>query len=513
MNNFVHLRVHTEYSLVDSLLRVDALVDAVAEQRMPACAITDQGNVSALVKFYKPALSRGVKPIVGADIWVAESLEDREPSRLTLLCQNRAGFKRLERAADARAPCKVRSAAATWCSRIGSSRRRSKGLIGLSGGQHGELGKALAGGRGTRGSEVLDYWQKLLPGRYYIELQRLGRAGEREYLARAVEAAAAHSVPVVATNDVCFLARSDFEAHETRVCIAQGVTLDDPGRARTYSEEQYLRSPAEMAELFADLPEALANTVEIAKRCSLEVDVGRVYLPDFVADDRTPPREFLAQRAASGLDPALRRAWHRTRRRAALPRAARARDRGHLQDGLRGLLPHRRRLHRVGARQRHSRRTGSRLRRRLARRLCARHHESRPARARSLVRAVLEPRARVAAGLRHRLLHRRPRPRDRLRRPALRPRARRADRDLRHDGGARRRPRRRARARHAVRLRRPHREADSVRDRHHARQGDRRRRGAARRLSERRGGARAHRSGASASKGSRATSARMPAAS
>ena len=100
--HFVHLRVHTEYSLVDSLLRVDSLVDAVADQRMPACAITDQGNVSALVKFYKPALSRGVKPIVGADLWIAESREDREPSRLTLLCQNRTGFKRLERVADAR---------------------------------------------------------------------------------------------------------------------------------------------------------------------------------------------------------------------------------------------------------------------------------------------------------------------------------------------------------------------------------------------------------------------------
>ena len=95
MMSFVHLRVHTEYSLVDSLLRVDDLVDAVAERRMPACAITDQGNVSALVKFYKPALARGVKPIVGADLWVAESAEDREPSRLTLLCQNQAGFKRL----------------------------------------------------------------------------------------------------------------------------------------------------------------------------------------------------------------------------------------------------------------------------------------------------------------------------------------------------------------------------------------------------------------------------------
>jgi DNA polymerase-3 subunit alpha len=301
MNSFVHLRVHTEYSLVDSLLRVDALVDAVAEQRMPACAITDQGNVSALVKFYKPALARGVKPIVGADVWVAESLEDREPSRLTLLCQNRAGFKRLSALLTKSAvqgPVSGRNVLLKeWLAPVAL-----EGLIALSGGQQGELGKALAAGRGTRGSEVLDYWQQLLPGRYYVELQRLGRAGERDYLARAVEAAAAHAVPVVATNDVCFLERGDYEAHETRVCIAQGVTLDDPSRARTYSEEQYLRSPAEMAELFADLPEAVANTVEIAKRCSLEVDVGRVFLPDFVAEDRTPPRELLERRSASGLE-------------------------------------------------------------------------------------------------------------------------------------------------------------------------------------------------------------------
>ncbi len=304
MNGFVHLRVHTEYSLVDSLLRVDELVDAVAARRMPACAITDQGNVSALVKFYKPALSRGVKPIVGADVWVADSLEDKEPARLTLLCQNQAGFKRL-------------SALLTKSARQGPVGGRNVllkewlepdalvSLIGLSGGLHGELGKALAAGRTTRAAEILDYWQSRLPGRFYIELQRLGRAGEREYLARAVEAAAARAVPVVATNDVCFLKREDFEAHETRVCIAQGVTLDDPGRARSYSEEQYLRSPDEMAELFADLPEAIANTVEIAKRCSLEVSLGKVFLPDFVAEDRTPPRELLERRAESGLEERL----------------------------------------------------------------------------------------------------------------------------------------------------------------------------------------------------------------
>jgi DNA polymerase-3 subunit alpha len=300
MNSFVHLRVHTEYSLVDSLLRVDELVDAVAERRMPACAITDQGNVSALVKFYKPALARGVKPIVGADVWVAESREDKEPTRLTLLCQNQAGFKRLSSLLTRSAvqgPVGGRNVLLKeWLEPAAL-----EGLIGLSGGQHGELGKALTAGRGARSGEVLEYWRARLPGRFYIELQRLGRAGEREYLAQAVEAAAAHAVPVVATNDVCFLARSDFEAHETRVCIAQGVTLDDPSRPRSYREEQYLRTPAEMAELFADLPEAIANTVEIAKRCSLELDVGKVFLPDFVAEDRTPPREYLERRAASGL--------------------------------------------------------------------------------------------------------------------------------------------------------------------------------------------------------------------
>jgi DNA polymerase-3 subunit alpha len=177
-----------------------------------------------------------------------------------------------------------------------------EGLIGLSGGQQGELGRALAAGRSARGTQVLDYWTELLPGRFYVELQRLGRAAEQSYVSRAVELAAAAAVPVVATNEVCFLARGDFEAHETRVCIAQGVTLSDPARPRTYSDQQYLRSPAEMAALFADLPEALENTVEIAKRCSLELALGSVYLPDFVANDRTPPREYLQARAASGLE-------------------------------------------------------------------------------------------------------------------------------------------------------------------------------------------------------------------
>ncbi len=181
-----------------------------------------------------------------------------------------------------------------------------EGLIGLSGAQAGELGRALAADRDARAPEVLDYWRTLLPQRFYVELQRLGRPGESAYLGRAVELASARSVPVVATNDVCFLGRDDFEAHETRVCIGQGATLDDPSRARQYSEEQYLKSAPEMAALFSDLPEALANTVEIAKRCSLELDLGRVFLPDFAADDGSAPRAYLKSRAEHGLDERLR---------------------------------------------------------------------------------------------------------------------------------------------------------------------------------------------------------------
>jgi DNA polymerase-3 subunit alpha len=300
MKTFVHLRVHTEYSLVDSVVRVDGLVAALAHQRMPACAITDQGNVSALVKFYRAALDKGIKPIVGADLWIAESREDREPTRFTVLCQNTVGFKRLS-ALLTRSAAQGVVAGRHVVLKEWLERSALDGLIGLSGAQHGELGKALLAGRGARAPEILDYWRTLLPQRFYVELQRLGRPGEQEYLARAVEAAAAHAVPVVATNDVCFVERADFEAHETRVCIAQGVTLEDPTRSHSYSEEQYLKTGEQMTALFADVPEAVANTLEIAKRCSLEIEIGRVFLPDFAVDGDMTPRAYLELRANSGL--------------------------------------------------------------------------------------------------------------------------------------------------------------------------------------------------------------------
>jgi DNA polymerase-3 subunit alpha len=301
---FVHLRVHTEYSLVDSVVRVDSLVEAIERLGMPAVAVTDEGNVSAMVKFYKAALARGIKPIVGADVWIAESPTDAEPSRLTLLCASRDGFKNLSRlltraytgvGVQARAPLQK-----SWL-----DRSALEGLIALSGAQTGEVGKALVAGRRERAREILAEWRERMPTRFYVELQRLGRAGEAEYLEPAVRLAAEEGVPVVATNEVCFLERDDFEAHETRVCIGQGRTLEDAGRPRLHSDEQFLRSAADMERLFKDLPEALSNTLEIAMRCNLELDLGQVFLPAFHIPGEVSAQQHVRDRAAQGLEERL----------------------------------------------------------------------------------------------------------------------------------------------------------------------------------------------------------------
>jgi DNA polymerase III subunit alpha len=297
---FVHLRAHTEYSLVDSVLRVKPLMDAVERLGMPAVAITDLGNVSAMVKFYRAALDRGVKPIVGTDVWVADALEDREPTRLTLLAISDEGFKAVSRLLS-RAYAQDGGQERALLLKEWLSTEILTGLIALSGAQFGEVGRALIGSRPERAAQVLDYWRALFPGRFYIELQRLGRAGEQEYVEAAVRLAAANAAPVVATNEVCFLDTGDFEAHETRVCIAQGRTLDEPGRPRNYTEQQYLKSAEEMTELFADLPEATENTVEIAKRCNLELRLDDVFLPDFELPGSATAKGYLREHAQAGL--------------------------------------------------------------------------------------------------------------------------------------------------------------------------------------------------------------------
>ena len=298
---FVHLHVHTEYSLVDSVVRIPELIDATAATGMPAVAITDQGNLFGLIKFYRAALAAGVQPIVGAEVWYAGGSDaGDEPGRLLLLCRNNVGYRQLSRLLTR-----------TWLEgqhgglpivRTGwLDEQTADGLIALSGGREGVLGRSLLTGDLARARDIADAFRRWFAGDFYVEIQRTGRQLDDEYLKAAVAFAAECDLPVVATNDVRFLAAGDFEVHEARVCIQTGRVLADPGRPRLYSEQQYLRSPTEMVALFADLPEALENSVEIARRCHLTLSLGETHLPDYEVPEGMTPDGYLRAVAEEGL--------------------------------------------------------------------------------------------------------------------------------------------------------------------------------------------------------------------
>ena len=308
MSRFVHLSVHSEYSLVDGIVRVPELAESVRAKGMPAVALTDHMNVFAMVKFYKAAIKHGLKPLIGADLQVAETARDAVPTRLTLLCANAAGFRNLSRLLSL-AYSRRQGRGEVLVLKRWLRKDSLSGLIALSGGQYGEVGRTLLGSRPERAAAVLEDWLKRFPQRYYLELHRVGWPEESDYLDEGVRLAASHGVPVVATNPVRFLnpdnhredEPNDFEAHEVRVCIQQGKTLNDPRRPRGYTEHQYLKSPSEMEELFSDLPEALANSVEIARRCSFELELDRPCLPDFKVPSELSAEAYLREMTRRGL--------------------------------------------------------------------------------------------------------------------------------------------------------------------------------------------------------------------
>ncbi|PWG63922.1 DNA polymerase III subunit alpha [Sediminicurvatus halobius] len=302
---FVHLHLHTEFSLIDGIVRVKPLVQAAASSGMPAVAVTDQGNLFGMVKFYRAALAAGVKPLIGADLRIAAP-EGKGHDVMTFLCMDDTGYGSLTRLITASylegqgsegLPVVQRAWLEQW----------HEGLIALSGAARGDVGRALVAGQESLARERLDWWTALLGDRYYLELQRTGRPGDEDQVHGAVALAAAADVPVVATNDVRFLQREDFEAHEARVCIHEGRVLHDERRPRRYSEEQYLRGPEEMAELFADIPESLENTLAIAQRCNLSLTLGQNVLPDFPVPAGMGIDDYLRTEAEAGLERRLAR--------------------------------------------------------------------------------------------------------------------------------------------------------------------------------------------------------------
>jgi DNA polymerase-3 subunit alpha len=294
--SFVHLHLHSEYSLTDSTLRIPELVQGCAQLGLPAVAITDTSNLFALVKFFKSAESAGLKPIAGADLWLSE--EGEAPTRITVLCQNHAGYLSLSRLLS-RAYLDGHHGDFVAI-REGWLLEEHQGLFVVAG-RESPTGAAIAAGRREQARESLRRWQQVFGDRLYLELTRTQREGEERFNAAAMALAGELDLPLLASNDVRFLERDDFEAHEARVCIASGRVLDDPKRPREYSAEQYLKSPEEMAALFADVPQALENTVELAKRCNLELALGTYYLPDFPVPEGHRLESWIREEAVRGL--------------------------------------------------------------------------------------------------------------------------------------------------------------------------------------------------------------------
>jgi len=301
LNQFVHLNLRSEYSLVDSILRIKPLIAACKAQGMPAVALTDQTNLFAAVKFYKEARLAGVKPIVGSDFLL--DLEDGYSCQMTLLAMNQKGYKNI---------IELISRAYLYGQKTGKTlitkqwlEELSGDVICLSGGTKGEIGQWLTKGKDVQARSCLEYWMQVYPTRFYLELQRTGRPDENEYIDAVTKMASDTTCALVATNDVRFLTEDEFEAHEARVCIHDGDTLTNPARVRRYSEKQYLRSPDEMVELFSDIPEAVENTVRIARRCNLELGLGNYFLPEYPIPAGMTEDEFFRKISHEGLEKRL----------------------------------------------------------------------------------------------------------------------------------------------------------------------------------------------------------------
>ncbi len=307
--SFVHLRLHSEYSIVDGIVRVDDAVAAAVADGMPALALTDLSNVFGLVKFYKVARGAGVKPIIGCDVWLTNDTDRDNPFRLLLLAQNHSGYLRLcdlltraYRSNQYRGRAEVRR---EWFTQVGTD-----GLIALSGAHHGDIGQALIADNDKAAITLARAWSRLFPGRFYIEVQRPGPAAMTAGAAvvpvetcvqRSLRLAAKAKLPVVATHPVQFLQADDFRAHEARVCIAQGCMLSDQRRPRLFTEQQYFLKQHEIFNIFNDLPDALANSVEIAKRCNLTLELGKSKLPLFPTPHGESLDDYLKLRAGEGL--------------------------------------------------------------------------------------------------------------------------------------------------------------------------------------------------------------------
>jgi len=305
---FVHLRLHSEYSIADGIVRIDEAIAAAREDGMPALALTDLSNVFGLVKFYQSACRAGVKPIAGCDVWIRNDCDPDKPYRALLLCQSLSGYLRL---------CRLLSQAYRLNNHHGRAELQkswfeteaigSEGLIALSGGASGEITRQILLADIAAAEAIARDWARLFPDRFYLEIQRCGQPDEETWVRATLHLASRLALPVVATHPVQFLQPDDYKAHDARVCIAQGYVLGDRRRPKEFTTEQYFKTQSQMAELFSEVPAALTNSVEIARRCSLLLDLNVTRLPTFPTPNGLSIEQYLREQAQAGLESRLKK--------------------------------------------------------------------------------------------------------------------------------------------------------------------------------------------------------------
>lgn len=301
---FVHLRCHSEYSIVDGIVRIDDYVKQAVNDRMPALALTDLSNLFGAIKFYKAARGKGIKPVIGCDIWLENPVNREQPARALLLCQSHAGYLLLcQLLSRAYLSNQYRGRAEfkrEWFAEAGTD-----GLIMLSGAMAGDVGQACVQGNLEAALKLASGWKDLFPGRFYLEVQRIAvdaqKNAEEQYIQSVRSIAAQLDLPIVATHPIQFTTPDDYRAHEARTCIAEGYVLADTRRPKNFTTEQYFKNQADIAALFADMPEALVNSVEIAKRCNLSLTLGKNYLPQFPTPNGESLNDYLIAEAKRGL--------------------------------------------------------------------------------------------------------------------------------------------------------------------------------------------------------------------
>ncbi len=306
---FVHLRCHSEYSIVDGIVRIDDYISTASKDAMPAVALTDLSNLFGAIKFYKAAREKGIKPILGCELWLENSKNRDQAFRILLLVQTNAGYLKLcqllsraylENQYRGRAEIKRE-----WLD--GQEGQTTEGLILISGNAQSDIGAALQANNYEAAGTLANTWSSMFPNRFYIELQRTAtdNATQEALINNALNLASQYDLPVVATHPIQFILPDDYKAHEARTCIAEGYMLADKRRPKNFTDQQYFKSQAQMCELFADIPEALANTIEIAKRCNLTITLGKNYLPNFPTPNQESLDTYLTQQSRAGLEARL----------------------------------------------------------------------------------------------------------------------------------------------------------------------------------------------------------------